>query len=354
MKPFWSKTIKISLICTALAVAALFAIDQDEPHGIPASKADVANDDVSIFYAQRYNFTILGLEKLHPFEGSKYRKIYDYLLAKNLISTDHTIIPDYPTQAQLESIHTQDYLRSLNNSEVLARIMEVKPLAWLPAPITDWFLLRSMRKATGGTIAACKAALQNKSKIAINIGGGYHHAAPDMGEGFCVYSDAPIAIKALQDLGLIRRALIVDTDAHQGNGFAKAALTLKNVYVLDYFEDAIFPHPKAPETWPIPLESEIDGKKYLRILRTSLPVAIKKFKPDFIFYNAGSDVLAVDPLSSMQLTTDDMVQRDAYVIDTAHSAGIPIAMGLAGGYSSESAMAHAKAIEKILTDRSRH
>ena len=301
---------------------------------------------VPLFYSKGYNISAFGLERLHPFDGSKYQKIYDSIKRDGLRNAEDFTRPTSLTTAQLLEVHSEEYLNSLNDGNVLRRILEVHALAIVPPLLTDWRILKPMRLAAGGTLETCRAAV--KHGLAINIGGGYHHADRDSGGGFCVYCDGPIAIKILQREGLVKRALIVDTDAHQGNGFANVMRNDDKIFGLDLYDDSIYPYPKVDEDWSIAFPKGTDGHTYLAKLKTALPEAIEKFKPDFIFYNAGSDVLATDPLSSFLLRVEDMNERDLFVVETARQNNVALAMVLAGGYGRESATAHSQSIREIL------
>jgi histone deacetylase 11 len=133
----------------------------------------------------------------------------------------------------------------------------------------------------------------------VNLGGGYHHADRSHGGGFCVYSDVPAALLQLHREGLFKTALVIDTDAHQRNGFANVLRETTWAHVLDFYDESIYPYPKVEEDMSVPLPANTDGKEYLNALAQRVPRAISKFKPDLIVYNAGSDVLASDPLSSL-------------------------------------------------------
>ncbi len=141
---------------------------------------------IPIVYHPAYNITAFGLERLHPFDSRKYRRIHDALIARGLRGKRNFMRPRPVSRKDLLKIHSADYLDSLRHSPVLARVLEVPVVARLPAWLIDWRILRPMRYATGGTIAACRAALE--CGLAINIGGGYHHAGADWGGGFCVHS----------------------------------------------------------------------------------------------------------------------------------------------------------------------
>lgn len=301
---------------------------------------------IPLVYSRNYNISAFGLEKLHPFDSRKFGKIHDHLIEKGLRSSADFICPNELTREQLLRIHTAGYLESLQDSGVLSGILEIGVLATVPAPFLDAQVLRPMRIASGGTLLACRLALENR--ICINLGGGYHHADSDHGGGFCVYSDIPIALKTLYQERKIKKALIVDTDAHQGNGFANCLRNSGFGKVLDFYDESIYPWPKVIEDMSVPLPAGSSGHYYLGELEKNLPVALRQFEPDLIVYNAGSDVLDSDPLSSLQLTASDLKERDLFVISSARQRNIPIAMVLAGGYSKESAVAHFDSIRAIL------
>jgi histone deacetylase 11 len=300
-----------------------------------------------LVYSPKYNITAFGLERLHPFDSRKYRRIRDWLVRQGLRAIGDFVIPKPSTQADLLRVHTPEYLRSLRDRYTLARILEVPVVRYLPAWLVAWRVLRPMRWATGGTVLACRLALERG--LAINIGGGYHHAGPNRGGGFCVYADIPLALATLKDEGRLGSALVVDTDAHQGNGTADAIRPWPWAHILDLFEDDLFPWPKAEEDIPIPLPPRTNGAEYLDTLCECLPAALDRFRPDLVVCNAGSDVLWSDPLSRLFLTAEEMAERDLYVVTEVRGRGVPLAMTLSGGYGPVSWQAHASSIEGILT-----
>ena len=204
-----------------------------------------------------------------------------------------------------------------------------------------------MRYATGGTIAAARQALEHG--VAINLGGGYHHAAAGWGGGFCVYADVPLAAKMLHDAGLGTKVLVVDLDAHQGNGTASVFHDWPWAAIFDLYERDNFPARKEPEEYPMPVRSGLNGGEYLEIVQEALPAALDATRPDLLFYNAGSDPFAEDPLARFRLSKNDLAERDLMVVTMARERAIPVAMVLSGGYSAESWRIHADSIEGILT-----
>jgi histone deacetylase 11 len=302
---------------------------------------------IPLIYHPTYNITAFGLERLHPFDGGKYRRIHEALVARRLRRTGEFVRPRPVSRPALLAVHTPEYLRSLRNPEALSRILEVPVIRRLPAWAIDWRILRPMRYATGGTVLACRLALERG--VAINLGGGYHHAAAGWGGGFCVYSDAPLAAKLLHDEGKVGKVLVIDLDAHQGNGTASVIRDWPWASIFDLYERDIFPARKEPEDYPLPVRSGLTGFEYLGIVRDSLPSVLEKDRPDLIIYNAGSDPFEGDPLAGFRLTESDLAERDLLVVSMAQERGIPLAMVLSGGYSAESWKIHADSIEGILT-----
>src|ERR1051325_7548267 len=139
---------------------------------------------VPLIYSPNYNISAFGLERLHPFDGLKYRRIHDWLILRGLRKAADFLAPQPATREDLLRVHTPAYLDKLAHRTELARILEVSVLGMLPAAFTDWRVLGPMRWATGGTILACRLA--REEGLAINLGGGFHHARSDHGHGFCV------------------------------------------------------------------------------------------------------------------------------------------------------------------------
>ncbi|MHB1559055.1 MAG: histone deacetylase family protein [Isosphaeraceae bacterium] len=301
---------------------------------------------IPIIYHPGYNITVFGLERLHPFDGLKYRRIHDALIGDGLRRPGDFIRPEPVRADDLARVHTPEYLRSLKSSKVLADILNVSLLARLPTAFIDWRVLRPMRLATGGTILACRLALEHG--VAINLAGGYHHAADAWGDGFCVYADTPIAAATLHAEGRVERVLVIDLDAHQGNGTAATIRSWPWASILDVYEDDVFPTFKQPEDFPAPIPAGLEGPEYLRIVEEAVPRALDQVQPDLVIYNAGSDPYYADPLTYLELTREDLARRDLLVATMARERSIPLAMVLSGGYARDSWRVHADGIEAIL------
>jgi histone deacetylase 11 len=301
---------------------------------------------IPLIYHPRYNITAFGLERLHPFDGRKYRRIHDALIARGLRRPGDFGRPRPVRTTDLEKVHTPEYLRWLRSPDTLAGILEVPVARHMPGWVLDWRILRPMRYAAGGTVLACRLALEKG--VAINLGGGYHHAASDWGGGFCVYADVPLAAKVLHDEAKIGRVLVVDLDAHQGNGTAAAFRDWPWASILDLHEEDIFPARKEPEDYPLPVGPGLTGGEYMGIIRDALPKTLDAVRPELVVYNAGSDPFVDDPLARFRLTRSDLAERDLMVIAMVRERSIPVAMVLSGGYSRESWRIHADSIEGIL------
>jgi histone deacetylase 11 len=301
---------------------------------------------VPLVYSPAYNITAFGLERWHPFDGLKFQRIHAWLMRQGLRRPADFVASQPCTEAELLRVHTAEYLRSLKRRRELARIFEIRQIVLLPVWLVDWRVLRPMRWATGGTLLACRLALEGG--LAINLGGGFHHASGTSSGGFCVYADVPLALAVLHQEGRFRSALVVDTDAHQGNGTADAIRSWSWAHLLDFFEEDIFPWPKVEEEMAVPLPAGTSGMRYLENLDEYLSEALDRYRPDLVIYNAGSDVLASDPLSMLMLTPNEMAERDLFVVTQVRERGIPLAMVLSGGYGPASWEAHARSIEGIL------
>ncbi len=302
---------------------------------------------IPLVYHHRYNITAFGLERLHPFDSTKYRRIHDALMARGLRKRGDFVRPHPMSRGDLLKVHAAPYLDSLRRSSHIASILEVPVAHRLPAWLLDWRILRSMHYATAGTVLAARLALEHG--VAINLGGGFHHAAALAGGGFCVYADIPLAAWILHHEGLAARVLVVNLDAHQGNGTASTIWHWPWAFILDFYQDSLFPIPKEPEDFPVPLAMGTTGTEYLDILRETLPKALDAVRPDLVLYNAGSDPFVDDPLAGLRLSMSELAERDLLVTDLVRERSIPIAMVLSGGYSPVSWKIHADSIEGILT-----
>jgi acetoin utilization deacetylase AcuC-like enzyme len=183
----------------------------------------------------------------------------------------------------------------------------------------------------GGSIAAARLALERG--IAVNLGGGFHHAFPDHGEGFCVFNDVAVAIRDLQASKAIRRAAVIDVDVHQGNGTAAVFRDDPTVYTFSIHEEDNYPAIKPPSDTDIGLETRAGGERYLAALAHNVPRILERVEPDLVAYVAGADPFVEDQLGRLCLTREDLRARDRLVLDACVVRAIPVFATLAGGYA---------------------
>ncbi|MEJ7640101.1 MAG: hypothetical protein WKF75_19575 [Singulisphaera sp.] len=215
----------------------------------------------------------------------------------------------------------------------------------LPGWAIDWRVLRSMRYATGGHPGLPPgpgARGRHQPRRRLSPRGGR------VGRRVLRVCRRPLAAKVLHDEGGPAR-MVVDLDAHQGNGTAAVFQDWPWATILDLYERDNFPARKEPEDYPLPVRSGLTGVEYLRIVQEALPVALDAVRPDLLIYNAGSDPFTEDPLAGFRLTMSDLAERDLIVVTMARERGIPVAMVLSGGYSAESWRIHTDGIEGVLT-----
>ncbi len=335
------KTSLIAILSAALCVTDVILCT----HERPASMAP----NIPIVYSDGYNIRLLGIQKLHPFDTEKFQKVHDHLAACCGLKPGSFHVPVPVTDRDLALVHDPEYLRSLNNAGTIAAIAELPLLRLLPAWLLKKKLLAPMRLATGGTVLAAELALRHG--WAINLSGGYHHAKAGSGGGFCFYADIPLAIRKLRAKNRALRALIIDLDAHQGNGLESFAGGDEGIYILDVYNRDLYPMDLAVMKhidMNIQLDSGTCDERYLKTVSSAVPESIRRARPDIIFYNAGTDVLAGDPLGRMNVSAAGIIKRDEIVFRNARKNRVPIVMVLSGGYTKGSGDIVGASIENIL------
>jgi acetoin utilization deacetylase AcuC-like enzyme len=183
----------------------------------------------------------------------------------------------------------------------------------------------------GGSILAARLALERG--FGINLAGGFHHAFPDHGEGFCVFNDVAIAIRDVQHQKRIRRAVVIDVDVHQGNGTAAIFRDDPSVFTFSIHEEENYPAVKPPSDRDIGLETGADGGTYLAALEHWVPAILAQHQPQLVAYVAGADPFEEDQLGRLRLTREDLRRRDRLVFGACVKESIPVACFLAGGYA---------------------
>lgn len=313
-----------------------------------------------LVYSSAYNIGALGFERLHPFDSRKYGKAWRLLKRQfGPKLSNVTVRPNRPiSREQLLTVHTPDYLARLRDRKYAAQVIEVPALRHLPASVIDWCVLRPMRYATMGTILAAREAL--RGGLAVNLSGGYHRAGPDRGEGFSVYADAALAIADLRSSGALAandRVAYVDCDAHQGNGSCRCVYGDSRVFIYDQFNGAIYPwldaKARSRVDCAVPLTMNCHGVDYLGALRSKLPPFLdaigRNTRIGLAIYNAGTDIVAGDPLGRLNVSAEKVIERDRYVIGELTSRRLPTVVLTSGGYTPESCKLIAAMVEHVLT-----
>jgi len=340
---------KGKLITTlSMAVLGYFSTSCGNAVEPNAKPMEIPKSIAPIVYSPKYKISVFGLEKLHPFDIAKYDKIYAGLLKDGLVTKATVVDPPEVTRQEMRLIHTADYIEKLKNNKQVAGFLEAPQMKIIPKAMIDRMVVSRFRKASGGTIAAARLALKHPSKMAFNLGGGYHHAKPAKGEGFCIIADVPIAIKVLQKEGLIRRALIIDTDIHQGNGTIACLPKDPTTYTFSMHERGIYPMPKEVGDQDVELRAGITDDEYIAELKKHLDGLFKKSKPNIVFHVAGCDALAGDPLANGKMTHAGIAKRDQLIVAACKRHNVPYVMTLSGGYSKDAWNAQYKSIKAIL------
>ena len=252
-------------------------------------------------------------------------------------------VPRLASFEDLGRFHSLPYLESVTHYETLGHIFAMDPKEIEVDP-----LVSAQRRAVGGTIAAARAAARGGLRVGFNLGGGFHHAEPDRGGGFCVFNDVAVAIAHLRHLGYQAPILIIDLDYHQGNGnvvgFAADPSVL--VYSLD---GSIWVHEDPPSSESYLLPPGTDDRAYLERLTSTLPRTLERFRPGLVFYLAGNDVLANDALGGFALTPEGVLERDVFVVRSVRAAGSRLVITLAGGYRKDAWNSTANLLRFLLT-----
>ena len=261
----------------------------------------------------------------HVFPSQKYRLVREALLAENIAEQADFIAPSEALDVDILRVHDAGYIQRLRDNTLgfLER-------AWLEIPFSPE-TRRAFWLAAGGSVLAGQLAMRDG--WAVNIGGGFHHAFPDHGEGFCAIHDIAVAIRRLQHDRTIRHAMIVDADVHHGNGTAAIFAQDTSVFTLSIHQRDNYPESKPPSNVDIHLVDGTDDAGYHALLDHHLGHAFHEFSPDLLFYVAGADPYREDQLGGLSLSIEGLKQRDALVFEHARRHGAAVAIVLAGGYA---------------------
>jgi acetoin utilization deacetylase AcuC-like enzyme len=287
----------------------------------------------------------------HVFPAEKYRRVHNQLIESGVADPSDFVTPQPASDQDILLVHTPQYVNKLKTG-TLSALEELQ----LEVPFSPE-LVRAFWLAAGGSILGAEHAL--KDGIAINIGGGFHHAFPDHGEGFCMIHDVAVAIRRMQRDNKMRTAMTVDCDVHQGNGTAEIFAGTRtaseplpstgppilgkhqlmrgthagDVFTISLHQENNYPPLKPPSSIDVDLPDGITDDDYLAWLDNALSSGLRQFTPDLICYIAGADPYLEDQLGGLALTIEGLKKRDELVFRVAKAQAIPVMVTYAGGYA---------------------
>jgi acetoin utilization deacetylase AcuC-like enzyme len=287
----------------------------------------------------------------HVFPAQKYRLIYQRLITSGLAEAADFVEPKPAADKDILLVHTSEYVYKLQYGTLTAA-EELQMEIPYSEELVDAFWL-----AAGGSILAAQHALADG--VGFNIGGGFHHAFPNHGEGFCMIHDVAVAIRRMQKDGRVRRVMVVDCDVHQGNGtaaifgnrqtierqlpsfYGPSSSTAQrgeeqaanHVFTISLHQQHNYPPIKPPSSIDVNLPDHTTDEQYLAWLDNALSSGLRQFEPELICYVAGADPYKEDQLGGLDLTIDGLKRRDELVFRVARARNIPIMVTYAGGYA---------------------
>jgi acetoin utilization deacetylase AcuC-like enzyme len=287
----------------------------------------------------------------HVFPAEKYSRVHRHLIETGVADPSDFLTPQPASDQDILLVHTPAYVNKLKTGTLSAREELQLEVPYSPELVSAFWL------AAGGSILASERAL--KDGVAINIGGGFHHAFPDHGEGFCMIHDVAVAIRRMQRDNKIHTAMTVDCDVHQGNGtaaiFAGTRTVSKplpstgpataghrplmrgahagDVFTISLHQENNYPASKPPSSIDVDLPDGITDDDYLAWLDNALSSGLRQFQPDLICYIAGADPYCEDQLGGLGLSIEGLKRRDELVFRVAKTRGIPVMVSYAGGYA---------------------
>ena len=274
----------------------------------------------------------------HIFQTIKYQKL---ALALTLGKKWSLVEPEPALWKNLRLVHTKDYIRKVRAGMFTADELAKLELPWSPG------VVESFRLMSGGTLLAARHA--KEFGLGVNLGGGFHHAFANHGEGFCLFNDIAVAIRVLQEEQVFTRAAVVDCDVHHGNGTAMIFNGDKSVFTLSIHQQHNYPMFKPRSSLDIGLLDGTDSSDYLTDLRQAM-VAVVAFQPEIVFYLAGAGPYKDDQLGGLNLTMDGLRERDRTVFAKCRESNIPVVTTLAGGYArdiDDTVAIHQSTVEEI-------
>lgn len=275
-----------------------------------------------VWSSARYTFP---LPNGHRFPIAKYALLRQRVIDEEIVPAEHVHDPSAAPREDLLLVHTPDYVDRFTTGALTQDEERRLGFPWSAA------LVERSYRAAGGTLEAAVRALDDG--IAMNLAGGTHHAFPSHGEGFCVFNDVAVAVRALQRDGRISRAAIVDLDVHQGNGTNDVFAGDDRVFTFSMHGRKNYPFHKVPGSLDVELDDHTTDDEYLELLADVLPRVLHQARPDVVVYLAGADPYVGDRLGRLALTFGGLARRDTFVLNQCREVGLPVVVTIAGGYA---------------------
>jgi acetoin utilization deacetylase AcuC-like enzyme len=274
-----------------------------------------------LVYHERYDLN-LGP---HVFPSQKFRLVAEQLRREEIAAAEDFLRPNPASDEDILRVHTPEWVRKLKTGTLTASDVMKLEVPYSPE------LVEAVWLAAGGSILAGQRALRDG--FGANLSGGFHHAHPGHGEGFCAIHDVGVAIRRLLADEAIRKAMVVDTDVHHGNGTAAIFRDDPSVFTISIHQENNYPAHKPPSSIDLNMMDRADDEEYLGALIPAVQKALDEFRPDIVFYVGGADPYCEDQLGGLSLTKKGLMERDRKVFEEARRRGIPVATMLAGGYA---------------------
>src|SRR5215213_5429100 len=279
-------------------------------------------DTMKVFYSDHF---VLPLPEDHRFPMIKYSMLRERVARDGICGPGELLTPHAVADQEILRAHAPDYLKRVASGKLTQK--EVRRIGF---PWSEKMVERS-RRASGGTLGACLAALEDG--FAANLAGGTHHAFAGRGEGYCVFNDSAIAARAVQARGLVERIIVVDTDVHQGNGTASILHGDPSIFTFSIHGAGNFPFRKEESDLDLALPDGADDGEFLEALEGGLERALEASKAGLAIYLAGADPFEDDRLGRLSVSKEGLAERDRLVLGSCRERGIPVAVTMAGGYA---------------------
>lgn len=279
---------------------------------------------MKLFYCDHF---VLPLPEGHRFPMQKYELLRERIVEAGIAAADDLHVPPPVTDREIERAHATSYVRRVVNGGLTGEEIRRIGFPWSPQ------LVERSRRSAGGTVAACRAALEDGASA--NLAGGTHHASRTHGEGFCVFNDSAIAARAMQAERRVERVAVLDCDVHQGNGTADIFADDPTVFTLSIHGAHNFPFHKARSDLDIGLPDGAEDDEYLAAVQRGLGTALETGRPDLAIYVSGADPFVGDKLGRLNVSRAGLAERDRLVCDTLARVGVPVVAVMAGGYATE-------------------